>query len=90
MINEQSGMKLLDYFGYDYKLTAIVLLLIELSEGPEARDRLLEGILSPQVRRNVEHVADQLRDALGMIGSTPTDPPHSSKNPQGSPRKAIA
>jgi hypothetical protein len=66
MINEESGFKLLDYFKYDYKLTAIVLLVVELSEGPEARDRLLEGILAPQVRRNVKLVADQLRDVLGM------------------------
>jgi hypothetical protein len=35
---EKSGFRLLDYFGYDYKLTAIVLLVVELSEGPEARD----------------------------------------------------
>jgi len=66
MINEESGSKLLDFFKYDHKQIAVVLLLIELSEGPEAVDRLLEGITALQVRRNLEHFLGQLRDALGM------------------------
>ena len=66
MINEETGFKLLDYFKYDYKLTAIVLLVVELSEGREAVDELLAGIVTPNVRRNVEHVANQLREVLGM------------------------
>jgi hypothetical protein len=45
---------------------AIVLLVIELSEGREAVDKLLEGIPSFQVRRNVEHFVGQLREALAL------------------------
>jgi hypothetical protein len=66
MIDEETGFKLLDFLRYDYKLTAIVLLVVELSEGLEARDRLLEGIVTPNVRRNVEHFANQLRKVLAM------------------------
>jgi hypothetical protein len=66
MIDKETGFKLLDYFKYDYKVTAIVLLVVELSEGREAVDRLLDGIVTPNVRRNVEHVFGQLREALDM------------------------
>jgi hypothetical protein len=66
MINEESGFKLLDYCKYDYKQIAIVLLVVELSEGPEAVDRLVEGITALQVKRNVEHFANQLREVLAM------------------------
>ena len=66
MIDKETGFKFLDYFNYDYKLTAIVLFVLELSEGREAVDRLLEGITALQVRRNLEHFLGQLRDALGM------------------------
>ena len=72
MINEESGFKLLDFFNYDYKQTAIVLLLVELSEGQEAVDRLLEGMPTPQVRRNVEHVFGQLLEVLAMTEEIPT------------------
>jgi hypothetical protein len=91
MITTESGFKLLDYFKYDYKQIAVVLLVVELSEGREAVDRLLDGISALQVRRNAEHFLGQLRDALGMIGPTPTDPPPTPrKTHRGSPRKAIA
>jgi hypothetical protein len=66
MINEETGFKLLDFFKYDYKQIAVVLLLVELSEGREAVDKLLDGITAPQVRRNLEHFLGQLREVLGM------------------------
>jgi hypothetical protein len=72
MINEESGFKLLDFFGYSYKDVAVVLLLVELSEGREAVDRLLEGITALQVRRHVEHVAGQLREVLGITEEVST------------------
>jgi hypothetical protein len=61
-----SSEKAIDYFKYDYKQIAIVLLVVELSDGREAVDRLLEGIVTPNVKRNVEHAFGQLREVLGM------------------------
>jgi hypothetical protein len=71
MINEETGMKLLDYFKYDYKPIAVVLLVVELSEGRETVDKVLEGIPTPQVRRNLEHFVGQLRDVVGMREEVP-------------------
>ena len=66
MIRKETGMKLLEMHNFDYRQVAVIALIIELSEGKEKVSELLEGIPTPQIRKNMEGYIDRLRDVLGM------------------------
>jgi hypothetical protein len=43
-IDESSTGKLLEFVQYDYRQFAFAVVLVELSEGPEVANRLLDGL----------------------------------------------
>jgi hypothetical protein len=61
-----NGEMLLRTMRFDFEKIACVLLAVELAQGRDAMDRILNSIGSVELRKNVLGVLVQLREALAL------------------------
>jgi len=59
-----NALQLIEFFNYDYKYLAILLLVVEQREGRETVDRLLDEIPAPPVQKNAKHFVTRLRELV--------------------------